>query len=193
MIQRLPFLFVLLFMCCNNGKKIVPGKTSFQRNRNISFQDVSSSPLKAKDLKSFTGLNFYELDSTYILNGELQLFPKPITEFLLTSSGDKRRVNKMGHIVVKIKNQSFTLLIYEGEPGKEEYFLPFGDLTNGTETYGAGRYLDLPYSKDNNIIKVDFNKSYNPYCAYNEKFSCPLVPLNNILDIEVEAGEKNFK
>ena len=132
---------------CENGKEVVPGKTDFQRNRNISFQDASSSPLKPKDLKSFKGLSFYDVDSSYVVNAELKLFTKPISEFLLTSTGNKRKVKKMGHITCSINGKLNSLLVYEGEPGKEG-ILPFGDLTNGSETYGAGSVRYTFYKRE---------------------------------------------
>ena len=95
MIKKLLLVLVFCIISCENGKEVVPGKTDFQRNRNISFQDASSSPLKPKDLKSFKGLSFYDVDSSYVVNAELKLLPKPISEFLLTSTEDKRN-NKNG-------------------------------------------------------------------------------------------------
>ena len=75
---------------------------------------------------------------------------------------------------------------------RDYLFLPFLDATNGIETYGGGRYIDLTIPESNQIT-IDFNKSYNPYCAYNEKFSCPIVPRENYLSLKVNAGVKRFK
>ncbi len=72
------------------------------------------------------------------------------------------------------------------------YFVPFKDLTNGTETYPAGRYLDIPVT-ENDIITVDFNVAYNPYCAYSPYYSCPLPPMENHLKVRISTGEKNYK
>ena len=70
-------------------------------------------------------------------------------------------------------------------------FLPFLDATNGVETYGGGRYLDMKVPKSNEVI-IDFNKAYNPYCVYNHEYSCPIVPLENELDVEINAGVKKY-
>ena len=83
-------------------------------------------------------------------------------------------------------------LEYRDLEGYENYvFLPFLDKTNGDETYGGGRYLDL-YLNDNDSTIVDFNKAYNPQCVYDENFSCPLVPRENYINVRIMAGVKNF-
>jgi len=97
-----------------------------------------------------------------------------------------------------LNGKEYSLELYQNpelmqEDGYEDYlFLPYTDLTNGRQTYGGGRYLDLRIPEGNSII-LDFNRSYNPYCAYNKKYSCPLVPSVNNLATEVLAGVKDFK
>ena len=107
----------------------------------------------------------------------------------------KERV--FGILTFELKGKSFELNVYQGQElmqkeGFENYlFLPFLDNTNGTFTYGGGRYIDLEIP-EGDIVEIDFNSAYNPYCAYNEKFSCPIVPGENYIDIDVEAGVKAF-
>ena len=84
------------------------------------------------------------------------------------------------------------LLLRETEEFKDYLFLPFADLTNGEQTYGGGRYIDLSIPDKDSII-INFNTAYNPYCAYNAKYSCPLVPKENHLDYSIEAGVKKFE
>jgi len=97
----------------------------------------------------------------------------------------------------KLNGENFSLEIYQNEkllltPDYEDYlFLPFTDLTNGESSYGGGRYIDLLLPEGKSII-IDFNQSYNPYCAYNEKYSCPIPPKYNHLNVEVFAGVKKF-
>ena len=101
-------------------------------------------------------------------------------------------------MIFDLKGKPFKLNIYQNQDlikkeGFEDYlFLPFLDNTNGEESYGGGRYIDMRIPDGDTII-VDFNSAYNPYCAYNEKYSCPIVPRENYLDTEVRAGVKAFK
>ena len=101
-------------------------------------------------------------------------------------------------MIFDLKEKPFKLNIYQNQDlikkeGFEDYlFLPFLDNTNGEESYGGGRYIDMRIPDGDTII-VDFNSAYNPYCAYNEKYSCPIVPRENYLDTEVRAGVKAFK
>ena len=105
---------------------------------------------------------------------------------------------KYGELIFDLKGKPFKLNIYQNQDlikkeGFEDYlFLPFLDNTNGEESYGGGRYIDMRIPDGDTII-VDFNSAYNPYCAYNEKYSCPIVPRENYLDTEVRAGVKAFK
>ena len=114
-----------------------------------------------------------------------------------TSTERTPMYKKYGELHFKIDEKSFKLNVYQNleliqKPGFKDYlFLPFSDQTNGNETYIGGRYLDMRIPKTKTVI-INFNKAYNPYCAYNYKYSCPIVPLENDLDIEIKAGIKKF-
>ena len=105
---------------------------------------------------------------------------------------------KYGIATFKIDGKQFSLSIFQNielvkREGFENYlFLPFTDLTSGVETYGGGRYIDLEKTDSGNII-IDFNKAYNPYCAYSHKYSCPVPPVENDLKVEIRAGVKAFE
>lgn len=101
--------------------------------------------------------------------------------------GDNRVYQIKGTIDFTIRNQHGTLTIYEKEG---HLFLPFKDQTSGKESYGAGRYLDI--EEADRVVTVDFNQAYSPWCGYNDNYSCPLVPRDNILPFAIEAGEKTF-
>ncbi len=83
------------------------------------------------------------------------------------------------------------MILFQNQENVTDFFLPFGDLTNGDSSYGTGRYLNVKVS-ENKLIELDFNKAYNPYCAYNDNFSCPIPPKENRLNVKIEAGEKTF-
>ena len=96
---------------------------------------------------------------------------------------------KYGYFEFRINDKTYKLASYLIPEHQESLFLPFLDETNGNGTYEAGRYLDIEFRKDNNYY-IDFNLAYSPYCAYNKKYSCPLVPKENFLKTKIEAGEK---
>jgi uncharacterized protein (DUF1684 family) len=113
-----------------------------------------------------------------------------------TNTGDRRHYRRWGRLSFEVDGRPAALTIYS-DPYDEDYFLPFRDATNGDETYGAGRYLDnhrpgVERTGENTFI-IDFNYAYNPYCAYSERYSCPLPPRENWLDVPIRAGEKKYK
>ena len=196
-------LYVCLLFClcsCFQNKEPLLGDTPFQKELNGSFKDASTSPLKKKDRKVFKGLDFFEVDSAYIVTAQLKHTPDSTFFEMPTTTERMSKERVFGVVHFKIKGQDFNLKIYESqdlmdEEGYEDYlFLPFLDLTNGDSTYGGGRYIEL-YVNDkehDSIITIDFNTAFNPYCAYNEKYSCPIVPRSNFINTEIKAGVKAF-
>ena len=169
-----------------------------QTQQNSFFKDASKSPLKPKDLKVFEGLEFFPIDSLFGV--EAQLFRTPDSSFFEMKTTTERITKErvFGILTFTINKESYALNVYQGELDTDSetapnyLFLPFLDDTNGETTYGGGRYIDLTIPESNQIT-IDFNKSYNPYCAYNEKYSCPIVPRENYLSLKVYAGVKRFK
>ena len=191
-------LALFIFVGCQSQKQPIKSKSEFQKQQNSFFKDASKSPLKPKDLKAFEGLDFFPIDSTFVV--EAQLKRTPNTPFFDMKTTTKRVTKErvFGVLSFTINNKSYKLNVYQSAPNPDSdaesdyLFLPFLDATNGTETYGGGRYIDLTIPEGNQIT-VDFNKSYNPYCAYNEKYSCPIVPIENYLSLKMNAGVKRFK
>jgi uncharacterized protein (DUF1684 family) len=189
---------LLILMSCESQKHPIKSKSEHQKQQNNFFKDASKSPLKPKDLKSFEGLDFFPIDSLFVV--EAQLKRTPNTPFFDMKTTTKRVTKErvFGVLSFTINNESYTLNVYQSAPDPDSktesdyLFLPFLDATNGVETYGGGRYIDLTIPEGNQLI-IDFNKSYNPYCAYNEKYSCPIVPRENYLSLKVNAGVKRFK
>lgn len=193
------FLIALLFLLgCTQKKESLKGESEWQRQKNAVFKDASRSPLKPKDLKSFNGLDFFEVDSTFIVSATLQRTPNSEWFNMKTTDDRLSKERVYGILNFRLKNKNYTLSVYQGEEnlqteGYEDYlFLPFLDNTNGDSTYGGGRYIDLRIP-EGDTIQLNFNEAYNPLCVYNEKYSCPLVPRNNYLNLKVTAGMKNFK
>jgi hypothetical protein len=110
---------------------------------------------------------------------------------MTTSTGSVKEYYKYGQFSFEVNGQPVTLQVYQ-DLDRNYFFLPFVDATAPDETYGAGRYLDLE-PEQGNTFTIDFNYAYNPYCAYNDRWNCPIPPKENRLAIRIEAGEKNFK
>ena len=190
-------LALLVFISCQSQKQPIKAQSEFQTQQNSFFKDASKSPLKSKDLKRFEGLVFFPIDSVFVV--EAQLKRTPNTPFFDMKTTTKRVTKERvyGVLSFTINKESYKLNVYQGAPDPDDeaesdyLFLPFLDDTNGTETYGGGRYIDLTIPEGNQLI-IDFNKSYNPYCAYNEKYSCPIVPRENYLPLKMNAGVKRF-
>ncbi|WP_142783459.1 DUF1684 domain-containing protein [Changchengzhania lutea] len=192
------FLGMVSLASCSQDKRPVKGNTDFQRTINAEFKDVTTSPLKEKDRKSFEGLDFFKFDSSYVVQAILKRTPDSPWFNMKTTTDRLSKERVYGILSFTLKGNAYQLNIYQGEDlmekeGYEDYlFLPFSDETNGLETYGGGRYIDTKIPESDTII-IDFNTAYNPYCAYNETYSCPIVPRENYLKTRIEAGVKVFK
>lgn len=158
-----------------------------------SFQ----SPVGEEQQEEFPGLHYYEPNEELALEVEIERLPE--SEPLLamqTSTGAAVEFRRWGRFTFTVEGQEATLTIYT-DPDGTDYFLPFRDATNGEETYEAGRYLDThrPGLRplDNGRFQIDLNFAYNPFCAYNPNYSCPLPPVENWLKVPIRAGEKRFK
>lgn len=169
----------------------------FQTNLNIEFADVKTSPLTPEDVKEFKAVEFYPINEKFFVIAKLIRAENEIPFGMKTSTDRKPMYVKYGELHFSIDGKSFKLNVYRNIDlsKKEEYkdylFLPFFDLTSGKESYIGGKYIDLKIPKGDTIA-IDFNTSYNPYCAYSSRYSCPKVPLENDLDIEIKAGVKKF-
>jgi uncharacterized protein (DUF1684 family) len=155
------------------------------------------SPIDWEDREDFAGLKYYAENRALRFTAVLQPFPddEPLVE-MQTSTGDTRHYRRWARFTFTVEGEEAALTLYS-EPYGQDLFLPFRDATNGQETYGAGRYMDNQRPGlemvSSTEIQVDFNFCYNPYCAYNESYSCPLPPRENWLAVPIRAGEKNFK
>jgi len=194
--NRIGILLFSLFLLlnCDNRKRYNNDLTPFQREINDFFKDASVSPLKKRDLKNFRGLDFFTYDSTYLVAAKLTKTPKEKPFMMLTTTDMAVEYIKYGTVSFELLNNQYSLDIYKNleDPNeRDNLFLPFLDDTNGNESYGGGRYINLSIPQDDNLI-IDFNSAFNPYCVYDEKYSCPIVPRENYIPLEIKAGVKNF-
>ena len=196
------FLILLISLTsCTQKKETFDNYTAsikdFQYELNTKYGDKEDSPLTEEDLRKFKALDFFPIDSTYKVIAKFELNENP-TFFEMPTTTDRKPIYKTyGTATFSLAGKELELHIYQNQGliKKPEYknhlFIPYTDLTNGNGSYGGGRYIDLEIPEGNTII-IDFNTSYNPYCAYNHKYSCPIPPKENNLTISIKAGVKDF-
>lgn len=171
---------------------------AFQKKLNADFKDPEKSPLPEKELQSFKTLDFYPAAPQFKVEAEFLRTPNEVP-FEMPTTTDRRPVYvKYGEVYFKLEGKEYKLNVYQNQDiiRKEEYkdylFLPFTDLTNGETSYSGGRYLDMR-NPEKKFVMLDFNKAYNPYCAYSGEYSCPIVPQENHLPVVITAGVKAYK
>ncbi len=206
-------LILILAAGCGKGKKYhderdnraempksdkLAAVLAFQEKLNKEFKNPEQSPLPDRFRSDFESLDFFPPDTNYVVTAKLVRTPESLPFLMPTNTGRTSKEVVYGIVTFTLHGKEHSLEVYQNpelmeDRDFEDYlFLPFSDQTNGKETYGGGRYLDLRVPEANTLV-LDFNRAYNPYCAYNKKYSCPLVPAVNNLEIAVFAGVKDFK
>ena len=168
---------------------------AFRKQKDKFFQESEDSPLLQEDRPEFHGLNYYPVDLAYRVVATLVEETHPGIFKVQTTTGDHKEYTRLGRLEFELEGQQLRLTAFV-PPADEplhgnRIFVPFRDRTSGKETYGAGRYIDLNKRSSDQYV-LDFNRAYNPYCAYSPYYSCPLPPGENNLPVEVRAGEKLF-
>jgi uncharacterized protein (DUF1684 family) len=163
----------------------------YRASREQFMREDPDSPIPADKRNVLLPLKYYDLDPAFSVPAALRLADqRPVFE-MPTSTGTVRRMQRVGVLEFTLQGQPMTLgaFVEDGTTKISTLFVPFADLTTGKETYDAGRYLDL-HPTATNIYTIDFNRAYNPYCAYNKSYECPFPPPSNRLKIAIRAGEK---
>ncbi len=161
---------------------------TFRAQKDDFFRADFQSPLTPEQRQAFSGLKYFPENPDLRLELVPEPFAQPERVEMQTSTGDIQVYHRHGRIHFDVEGEPVPLTVYEGPNG---YFLPFVDSLAGQETYPAGRYLEPEPLADGRFL-VDFNLAYNPYCAYNDHWSCPLTPSENRLRVPIRAGEKLF-
>ena len=162
------------------------------------MRNPKESPLPKKDCRRFKGLNFYPIDLGYCVKARFVKTENPVLFKIKTTTVRLPEYSKYGEVHFELNGEPYKLEVYHNSdiasrPGYEDYlFIPFTDQSNGKESYEGGRYLDLRKPSSHEVI-VDFNLSYNPYCAYSQNYSCPIPPEVNYLPLAIKAGEMKFE
>ena len=153
------------------------------------FKSSSQSPLTREQKQNFEGLVYFSPNPAFNFETEIEEFEEQKEVVMQTTTGDTRQYTRFGKVHFEVDGQVEALTVFADDYG---YFIPFVDAQAGGETYGAGRYL-APELLPDGKLALDFNLAYNPYCAYNDLYSCPLPPAENRLDVAIVAGEKKYE
>jgi uncharacterized protein len=191
---------LVLCVCCLDimAQTFEQEVVNFQNELDEEFKNPEESPLTKKERKQFKGHNYFPIDEGYRVEAKFVKTEEAVPFQMKTTTDRLPIYEKFGEVIFELQGQTLKLNIYQSHQLRqtEKYgdylFLPFTDLTNGEETYGGGRYIDLKIPSSDTII-IDFNKSYTPSCAYNHAYSCPIPPVENDLNISIKAGVKNIK
>jgi uncharacterized protein len=196
------FSSLILFSCGNKqhsytDEQVAQFEQDFEKYivEQYEFCKSEDSPLLEDDKPDFKGLHYYEYNPDFRFEGPIHIYDNPDTVIIYGSKKDERPSLKYGYFEFPFNGEKYQLQIFEilrDKPQKNIYlFLGFTDATSNEETYGGGRYINLELNEEN-IYLVDFNYAYNPYCAYNPKYSCAMPTRENHLQLAIEAGEKKY-
>ena len=167
--------------------------------KDLAFKEDPETPILAEDLDSFEDLEYWPPTPSLRFVGSIHFYDRAERFEVVTTAGKRRPCERLGWLSFVYDRQVCVLQIYrllDSDPTDEtgSLFVPFTDTTTGNETYPAGRYVNLERTADDRYV-LDFNRAYNPYCAYGapERFACPVTPAANRLPVRIESGEHGFK
>jgi len=190
-------LFCSYIVAQNQDSTTIKKILSFQEELNKDFSSEEESPLTSKDFKTFKELDFFDIDTAYSVFAKFVRTPYETPFVMKTTTNREPIYVKYGEAHFVLQEKEWVLNIYQSQglktqPEYEDYlFLPFTDLTNGETSYGGGRFIDLKVP-NGDMILIDFNMAYNPYCAYSARYSCPIPPEENHLELEIPVGVKKY-
>jgi uncharacterized protein (DUF1684 family) len=161
----------------------------FRAKKDEFFAHDHRAPLTHEQRHAFKGLSYFVENPALVVRAKVDRSVQPGEVRMATTNGKEQVFRRFGVVHFQVDGVAAQVTLY-GSAGSHELFLPFRDTTSGKETYGAGRYLDLHAHGDE--VVVDFNYAYNPNCAYNPDWNCPLPPAENWLKVPIRAGEKAF-
>jgi len=161
----------------------------FRAEKDRVFAKDPHSPLLPEQRRGFQGLAYFDENPGLVIHGTIDRNVEPGEVRMATSAGDEQVYERHGVVRFGVDGERTEITLYASDDS-DELFIPFRDLTSGKETYGAGRYLELHAHGDD--VVIDFNYAYNPNCAYDPSWSCPLPPPENWLKVPIRAGEKTF-
>jgi len=161
----------------------------FRAEKDRVFRKEPHSPLTPEQRDAFAGLVYFDENPQLVINGTVDRDVEPGEVRMATSAGEEQVYQRYGVVRFRVDGEAAQVVLYASDDS-DELFIPFRDATSGHETYGAGRYLEVHAHGDD--VTIDFNYAYNPNCAYDPAWSCPLPPAENWLKVPIRAGEKAF-
>ena len=167
--------------------------TGFRADKDGFFRDHPSSPLTDEQRASFAGLAYFDEEPALVVRASLETDGVDTDEPIVmqTTTGGTQTYRRAGVARFDVEGERAQVTLFASDD-MDELFLPFRDATSGKETYGAGRYLEVEPPDASGVVEIDFNLAYNPYCAYNPEWSCPIPPGENWLAVPIRAGERVF-
>ncbi|MBW3520123.1 DUF1684 domain-containing protein [Flavobacterium sp. NKUCC04_CG] len=195
--KRLVLFLCTLFLtaACAQNKSAADTTLDFQESLNKDFKNPETSPLPKDAIKNFKSLDFFPFSELYVVSAKLTKTPDSKPFEMPTTTQRKPMYKKYGELHFKLNGSNYVLSVFQNleliqkSEFKNSLFLPFTDLTSGVSSYGGGRYMDIEIPEGDTLI-LNFNLSYNPYCVYNPKYSCPIPPEENFINTEIKAGIK---
>ena len=188
----LPLVLALCLAGCTAGPEpAAPDVASWRAEKDRYMRESADSPVPEAERASFQPLPYYAIDPSYQVPAALTVSPGEAVLELPTSTGQRRKMRLIGTLKFTLKGQPLTLSAFVDANTNDvrRLFVPFGDLTNGAETYAGGRYLDLDRTATG-IYDLDFNRAYHPFCVFNAAYDCPYPPRENRLKVPIRAGER---
>lgn len=188
----------LLAAACSSGPGPIDDTAHHERTRatriekDLYFRTSPESPLPEGERAAFQGLLYYDIKPEFRVPAYLEVEPSasPVKIRLQTSTNQKREMFKVGTLSFTVAGSRLRLIAFADSPSRlDRLFVPFGDLTNNTDTYGGGRYLELERTATG-IYDLDFNRAYHPFCVFNPSYECPVPPQENRLEVAIPAGER---
>ena len=191
-------VLILTLAACSGNNNYENNISKTRKEKDQHFKYADRSPLKNEQKKAFKSLDYFPVNKQFQVSAELERLPGADTFTMAYKNGQDQQYIRFATLDFQLKGQDCELYAYRNvdpakQGGKNPLFIPFYDATNGTQTYGGGRYLDIKTDQiGGDKLKLDFNRAYNPYCAYNDRYACPIPPKENKLEISIPAGEKDF-
>ncbi len=196
-IRTSTLLICLVVSLCESHAQSEAAYHTFWQHVDSVFLNPEISPLEPVDIARFDSVARFPYRRSFAVKARWQPITAAKPQDVETTTSAKRRMQKVGILVFELQNQEVNLPVYKDislarmKNEDVSYFLPFTDLSNGEETYGGGRYLDLePLGKETAEIVLDFNLAYNPYCVYSARYSCPIPPIENHVPLPITAGAR---
>jgi len=192
------FSFLTFTSCFRDNRSSYEMKVSADRlEKDKVFKFEAESPFTTSEQRNFTGLKYFPPDESYRVEAEIERVDSPEIIQLATTIGKTEYYREYAILHFPLEDRMIDLMSYQSievltdDENSRELFVPFYDETNGDETYGGGRYIDL-LIPEGEYLTIDFNYAYNPYCIYNDRYSCPVPPSSNRIPLSINAGEKNY-